>query len=90
MPFEIDKHNHYDKSFGFGNSYIWMDVDYDDVDHDTVDAALELVKEILDKHWDEKRFKEIRLEKALQRWNENRYNLQSDFDSLEEYLETYK
>jgi hypothetical protein len=88
--FEIEKHNHYDKSFGFRNSYLCMDVDYDDVDHDTVDAALEVVKEILNKHWDEELFKKIRLEKALQKWSENRYGLQDGYESLEEYLERYK
>ena len=88
--FEEEKHNRYDKSFGFGNSHIYMWIDYDDVDHNTVDAALEVMKEVLNKHWDENLFKEKLKEKAIDRWNENKYGLQDDFESLEEYLEAYK
>jgi predicted RND superfamily exporter protein len=87
MKVEIEKHTTVDKNFGFYTKHLALYVDYDDVNHPEVDAAVEVLKEIIEKNWNEDSFKEKFKEKVLNRWNENKYNLQSDFESLEEYLE---
>ena len=56
--FNITKHSEIDKNFEFSNKYISMQVDYDDVNHIEVDAAIEYIKEILDKNWNDKFFKQ--------------------------------
>jgi predicted RND superfamily exporter protein len=55
--FEIDNHSGIDKDFGFGNEYIFMLVDYDDVNHKEVDIAITYIKDILNKHWNDEEFK---------------------------------
>ena len=90
MKFKIEEHNRLDKNFRFGNSYISMKVDYDDVDQNTTDAAIEVIKNILESHWDEDIFRQKRLKKATETWNINEYNLQSDYESMDDFLEMYK
>lgn len=87
--FKISKHNKWDKFFFMSNSHIHMEIDYDDVNHAEVDAATDVVLEILNKHWDEKLYKEKYKEKILEMWEINEYNLQNDFENKEEYLENY-
>jgi predicted RND superfamily exporter protein len=88
--FEIEEHSTIDKSFGFGNDNIYMYIDYDDVDHIRVDAALETVKYILNTFWNEDMFKDELKKRALKQWFDNEYNLQSNYESIEEYLDQYK
>ena len=87
--FEIERHNTSYKSFDFSNHRVSVQVDYDDVNHPEVDAGIELMKEILNSHWDEKRFKELYREKVMEVWNKNEYGLQTDFENLEDYLQNY-
>jgi hypothetical protein len=52
-PFFIEKHSPIDKKFavnGPGDLVLW--VDYDDVDHDKVDADAERMVEILNVNWE--------------------------------------
>ncbi len=61
--FSIEKHSVIDKKFEFSNEYVSMQVDYDDVNHIEVDVAIEFIKEILDKNWNNKLFEQRLKEK---------------------------
>lgn len=90
MKYEIQKHSTIDKRFEFRNEHISMEVDYDDVNHPEVDAGIELMKEILDEYWNEDLFKKKYKEKIMEVWNENKYDIQSDYENnLEEYLTNF-
>lgn len=52
MLWKIPEHSETDKSFEISGP-IGLKVDYDDVDHEEVDAVTEKVVRILNKHWDE-------------------------------------
>jgi len=65
--FNIENHSTIDKRFEFSNEYISMQVDYDDVNHIEVDVAIEYIKEILDKNWNNKLFEQRLKEKAIQK-----------------------
>lgn len=65
--FSIEKHSTIDKKFEFSNEYVSMQVDYDDVNHIEVDVAIEYIKEILDKNWNNKLFEQRLKEKAIQK-----------------------
>jgi hypothetical protein len=84
----IESHSGMDKRFEMnfpGDLLVY--VDYDDVDHDSVDAAVKALKEIVEKHWDEKVFKKYYIKEVMIRWGENEYDLQGDYEGgLEEYL----
>ena len=85
--FYIEEHNQSDKSFEFSNDHVSMQIDYDDVDHTEVDAAIQLIKTILDTHWDEKKFGLIRLSMLKNTWYANEDELQDEYEGdLEEYL----
>jgi hypothetical protein len=56
--FIIGSHSTIDKKFEFSNEYVSMQVDYDDVNHIEVDVAIEYIKEILDKNWNNKLFEQ--------------------------------
>lgn len=86
MKFIIEPHTTIDKSFSIRNSYIYMDVDYDDVNHAEVDVAADMVKNILEKYWDESQFKNNLKQRMIDIWKENRYNLQDDYESFDDYM----
>lgn len=65
--FSIEKHSVIDKKFEFSNEYVSMQVDYDDVNHIEVDVAIEFIKEILDKNWNNKLFEQRLKEKVIQK-----------------------
>lgn len=69
MKFKIEDHDGIDKMFGVGNDHIWMYVDYDDVNHTEVDAAVHVMKKIMEEHWDEKLYEAIYMEMVLDNWN---------------------
>lgn len=83
---EVEIHSGIDKSFGMGNDHIWMKVDYDDVNHPEVDAAVKCVQEIMEKHWDEKLYESHYINVLLAEWKANEYNLQADYDDKDDYL----
>lgn len=87
--FNISKHDLYDKFFFLKGEHIFMEVEYDDVNHAEVDAASELVAKILNEYWDEDTYHEIYREKLIEIWNKNQNNLQDDFDGLVDYLNNY-
>lgn len=85
--FTIEDHNTYDKGFMVSNEVLSMEVDYDDVDHPSVDAATELMVEILNTHWDENKFQEKFKNRLIEIWNANIGSLQEDYNNdLEKYL----
>jgi hypothetical protein len=51
-PFEIERHTGIDKRFEIYGPDIRIFVDYDDVDHKTVDQQAEKIVHILNEHWD--------------------------------------
>ena len=57
MIVSIEKHTQTDKDFAIevGND-LYLRADYDDVDHDSVDAMAECVKRILEEHWNNEMF----------------------------------
>lgn len=87
--FKINKHNKWDKFFFMSNPHIHMEIDYDDVNHAEVDAATDVVLEILNKHWSEELYKKRYKEILIENWERNEYNLQSDFEDLDDYLRNY-
>lgn len=85
MKFEIEDHDGIDKRFGAGNDHIWMYVDYDDVNHPMVDAGINYIKQLLEKHWDEHEFRTYQVIEFTKHWNDDEY-LQEGY-TLEEYLD---
>lgn len=86
MKFEVEQHSTIDKKFGAGNSHIWMYIGYDDVNHMEVDAAVEQMKQIMEKYWDEKFHEALYMKKVIDNWNENKGGIQEDYESRDEYL----
>ena len=86
----IERHSAIDKSFEMNSKYINFNVDYDDVNHIEVDTAAEIISELVDKYWDEKEFRKRLQLKAIEVWNKNEWNLQSDYESFDEYMECFR
>lgn len=82
----VEPHNGADKYFMLTVGEFSARVDYDDVDHTSVDVATSLVAEILEKYWDEQEFKKRRKEEAVKVWKENRNGIQDDYLSFKEYM----
>lgn len=83
----VENHSGIDKSFEFRiNNALSMQIDYDDVNHAEVDAATRVLKSIVEKHWDDELFKQEYKKELIAVWNKNEYDLQSDYDSKEDYL----
>ena len=83
----IQPHDHLNKWFMIYMPHITLKVDYDDVDQQETDAAVEVLKEIIEKHWSESLYKEKYKEKLLKNWNDNETNVQMEHDSFEEYIQ---
>lgn len=77
------------KQFELSNSEIRMFVDNDDVDETRVAAAAAYVKNLLNIHWDDEVYKRVLREEVMKRWNKNEYNLQGDYESVDEFLSNY-
>ncbi len=86
MKVNIDNYNECDKSIYLNANHFSMEIDYDDVNHDEVEASVELLKQIIEKHWDEKLFKKIYKEKAILRWNSDKYLREEFDDNLDNFL----
>lgn len=85
----IEKHTTLNKSFDFNTSELNMRVDYDDVNHAEVDAAVQQLQEILRTHWNPERHKELLKVEVMKTWEANEYGLQKDYEEeggLEGYL----
>lgn len=85
----MDDHSGYDKSFYLWAPHLCLEVDYDDVNHDEVDAATQHLMEIIKEHWNEDVYNKYYLVQLKLKWEENAYNLQKDYDSLEDYLKQH-
>lgn len=85
----IENHTTIDKSFRLSTDEISMKVDYDDVNHPETDAATRQIAEIIEKHWDQKLHDQYYREELLKVWNANEYNLQGDYEGLNDYLEQH-
>ena len=79
MKFIIETHSQIDKCFYFRNGHVCMDVDYDDVNHMEVDAAVKHKKQIREKTWDENEYKRLYKDELVNRWNLNEGDIQSDY-----------
>lgn len=89
MELKINEHTTIDKYFWITSNRFAAKVDYDDVNHPETDAAIEVLAKIIKENWDEELFQTKYREKVMKIWNDNKYNLQSDFESLEDYLLGY-
>lgn len=89
MKLKIDNHTTIDKYFWIKSNRFAAKVDYDDVDHPETDAAIEVLAKIVEENWDEELFRNKYKEKVMEIWNKNEYSIQSDFESLEDYLSNY-
>lgn len=90
MTITIDPHDGIDKSFGVKilELDLYFEVDYDDVNHTEVDAAIKMLRDILMPiQFNPIKFKEYYKEELMKTWNDNRSGLQEDYESLEDYLE---
>lgn len=85
MKFEIEEHSTIDKRFGVGNDHIWMYVDYDDVNHEEVEAAVNYLKTIVEKHWDMQQFNEFIKPEREKRWKEDKW-LREKYPDMNEYI----
>lgn len=54
MEVKIEPHTNIDKSFEVSTELFSVQVDFDDVNHKEVDAAILHLKEIIEKHWNHK------------------------------------
>ena len=85
---EIQNHDGVDKSFDLENvPYLDVTINYDDVDHPSVDAAVRVLKNIIDDHWNETKYQKYFREEVLAEWERNEYGLQDDYEGiLTDYL----
>lgn len=51
-PFTIEPHTTIDKQFAINGPDVTLLVDYDDVDHSSVDKAVKRLVKILNEHWE--------------------------------------
>jgi hypothetical protein len=84
----IEGHDECDKSFRMDFPHVGVQVDYDDEkDRAEVEAAVQTLKEIVEKHWNEKLFKKYLRSELMKTWNQNDYDLQDDYEDLKDYLD---
>ena len=79
MKVKIESHTTIDKRFDVETKYLNFMVDYDDVNHAEVDAALLQFKKIIEENWDENLHKELYKEELMKVWNTNEYGLQNGY-----------
>ena len=56
---KIEKHSTTDKRVSVTTYHLQLFADFDDVNHAEVDAALLHLKEIVEKNWDEEKYKKL-------------------------------
>jgi len=88
MKIYIEPHDGVNKSFDFIiPDRLAAQIDYDDVNHAEVDAAAKVLKDIVEKYWDEELFKKYHRKEVMRIWRENEYGLQDDYEGiLKDYL----
>lgn len=89
MKVYIEDHSTINKSFEVTIDELSLRVDFDDVNHAAVDAAIKQLKKIVEKHWNDEKHRKFFKKELMKIWNENEYGLQNDFDDeggLEGYL----
>lgn len=90
MKVNIEPHNSINKRFDVDTDHLSLKVDFDDVNHAEVDAAIQQVKKIIEENWDYELHQKLYKEEVMKIWNANEYGLQSDYDDeggLKGYLE---
>ena len=85
----IEEHNSLSKRFEMTTPHLIFKVNYDNANHEEVDAAVATLKSIIERYWDENLFKSEFRKAIMKAWVKNENNLQNDFESLDEYLENY-
>lgn len=87
----IQEHDGMDKFFDMtiGDGELRMEVDYDDVDHATVDAMAETVAEIIRKNWDSELFEQKQREHQRKRWDKDEH-LRAEYASFDEFYKEVK
>ncbi len=80
MKVNIEPHSTINKRFDITTEHLCLMVDYDDVNHMEVDAAVLVLKEIIEKHWDKELYKKLYKEQVIKTWEKNEYGLQSYYD----------
>ena len=80
MKVSIEPHNTINKRFDVITEHLRLMVDFDDVNHAEVDAAVLQLKKIIEENWDAELHKELYKEHIMKIWEKNEYNLQSDYD----------
>lgn len=89
MVMDVSSHSKYDKSFMVHSKHLQLEVDYDDVNHAEVDAAVEQIRRIVAKHWNPEVHKQLLKEILMAQWNKNESNLQNDYEgNVEDYLKS--
>ena len=88
---KIQEHDGVDKSFDLEDvPYLDVTINYDDVNHPEVDAAVKVLKKIIDDHWNETLHRKYFKEELMKQWEANEYGLQKDYEgNLEDYLADY-
>ena len=90
MKVNIELHNSISKRIDVRTDHLSIKIDFDDVNHAEVDAALRQLKKIIEINWDTELHDELYKEEIMKIWNANEYGLQSDYDDgLEGYLERH-
>jgi len=87
MEIWLEERTGADKSFSLSiDDILFAQIDYDDVNHPEVDAATRHLEEIIKEHWNSDKVKEYYKEELLKAWDNNEYNIQDDYDNVEDYL----
>lgn len=92
MKVDIDDHSIIDKRFDVMTEHLCLMVDFDDVNHAEVDAAVLQLKKIVEEHWNEELHEKLYLEELMKIWNENKNNIQRDYEDeggLTGYLQNF-
>jgi len=89
MKVNVEKHSTTDKSFTITTPHLNIKVDYDDVNHCEVDAAIETLQIILEKFWNEEFFLNVKKKVIMKVWHKNENHLQQLYEE-EGGLEGFK
>jgi len=76
----VEKHTSTAKRFTITTPHLNMKVDYDDVNHNEVDAATETLQFILENFWDEEFFINAKKRLIMEEWHKNEYGLQQLYE----------
>lgn len=80
---KVEPHSFIDKSFDINvNDLITLSVDFDDVDHDVVDAMVSTIKEILEINWSKKIFLKYYKTLLTRKWKDKANgDLRSEYEN---------